>query len=427
MSVKMDLQGKSILILGGGPQQLRLIQRAKARGAFVVVSDQSDKAPGLALADKHLCCSNRDVEFLTAAVKRLNLEAITTLGSDKAMVTVAEVAKNFGLKFNLTKASARIATHKEEMGEAFQREKVPMSRRTVLKDGDSWEKCLSLSFPLVLKPSDSQGQKGITKVSAPQELSDAITFARDWSSDGKVIVDEFTAGLEIAAHAWAVDGNVIWIGLTDRVTYNPDPFLGIAFQHIFPSRFSCSHRVVIHQIVQSVLTAYEMRDGPLFIQMIVGKNGVTVIEAGARVSGGNETVLFQAVAGVDFLDASLNLAIGIDTAKCFQNLSKPRHGIINFILANPGIVASQSQMHELISQGFVDDGGWYREIGFQQGRTQDAYGRIGWFMQSGYSRNEVLQSARQSYSRIVVRDTQGRSMQFWPDLLSFDAYDLDRE
>lgn len=418
MGVTTDLLGKRILILGAGHQQVPLILRARARGAYVVVSDESDIAPGVALADRHLCFSIYEVERLIAAVDTYGLEAVTTIGTDQAMVVVAKVANACGLNCHLTPVGARIATNKEAMGKSFHKRNVPMPKRVVVRCGDLPQECAQLSLPLVVKPCDSQGQKGVTRVKALKDLGTAVASAKRESRNGTVIVEEFIQGPEVTASAWVEGGDVIWIALTDRVTFNPDPFLGIAFQHVFPSYHSCSQSNAIRESLYRVLSAFGMQDGPIYAQMIVNNNEFRVIEAAARVGGGNEAALFQATLGINLLDATLNLAFGLSALHFFPKPENPRHGVINFIMANPGVIASQSRMQDLVTAGHIDDGGWYRAVGYEQQLTQDAYARIGWFIVSAETREETLIRARSAYGEIGVMDMLGRSMLFWPKSLS---------
>ncbi len=96
-------QDRRILILGAGPQQLKLIARARARGAFVVVLDRDKNAPGAPLASRHVECDMLDIPKATAAAKEYNVDSIATGGSDQVMVTVAAVAAACGLPCHLSR------------------------------------------------------------------------------------------------------------------------------------------------------------------------------------------------------------------------------------------------------------------------------------------------------------------------------------
>lgn len=230
------------------------------------------------------------------------------------------------------------------------------------------------------------------------------------------MVEEFVEGPEVTATAWVEHGEIHLLAITDRVTYNPPPSLGIALRHVFPS-FHARHLFdYIGSVLNGVATAYSMSAGPLYVQMIVTGNTVAVIEAAARVGGGHEMSLVPEVTGVDLVECSINLACSLPgNIKFDLRHDKPRcHGLVNFIVANPGILAHHKPLDDLIEGGVIVEGGWYRNDGAEQKPVVDAYGRIGWFLATGPDRDSVLQKADFAYRRLVVESPDGRNLVYWP-------------
>jgi biotin carboxylase len=317
----------------------------------------------------------------------------------------------------VTPQAARTATHKLAMAVALAAAGVPITRRIVIRANEDTNSARQLRCPLVVKPADAQGQSGITRIENHSALGETVQVARGLSREGTVVVEEFVQGPEITATAWVKNGKVSLLALADRVTYNPPPHLGIALRHVFPSFHARQLYDHVGEVLHGVATAYSMSDGPLYVQMLVTGNSVTVVEAAARVGGGHEMSLVPEVTGTDLVDCSINLALGLPVGARFdlRRDAPLRHGLINFVVALPGILAHHEPMEHLIHAGLIIDGGWYRSDGFEQRPITDAYGRIGWFLTTGPDRNSVLQSADRVYRKLAVRDPDGNNLVFWPD------------
>ena len=123
--------------------------------------------------------------------------------------------------------------------------------------------------------------------------------------------------------------------------------------------------------------SYDMKNGPLYAQIIVGKRH-RVIEVGARVGGGNEYYLFKCATGIDLADASLNLALNLPE-NIFRHDHICNHALMNFIFAHEGKIENQTDLKDLKRNGKIVDGGWHK-LGDDQGPIVDATARVGWFL-----------------------------------------------
>ncbi len=410
-------QDRRILILGAGPQQLKLIARARARGAFVVVLDRDKNAPGAPLASRHVECDMLDIPRATAAAKEYNVDSIATGGSDQVMVTVAAVAAACGLPCHLSQAAARRATNKIAMTEAFLREGVPVGGRVFVGEHFDEKALEPLREPLVVKPADAQGQIGTSLVARRADVTPAVELALRHSRSKTAAVEEFLTGPEIAAGAWLDRGRLHLLAVTDRVTYNPPPALGISLQHIFPGRTPAGDYEEIASILTRVAAAFSVTDGPLHAQMIRSQDGLRVLEVGCRYGGANEVDLYRQVLGVDLLDCVLDLAFNHPEPFSFdlRRDAFQRHGLITLVVAQEGVLARHGGWEPLLRKGLITDGGWYRKDGFRQRRITDAYGRIGWYLVTGRSREEILQKAAEAYRLLRVSDETGQNLVFWPE------------
>jgi hypothetical protein len=203
--------------------------------------------------------------------------------------------------------------------------------------------------------------------------------------------------------------------VTDRVTYNPPPHLGIAVQHVYPSAAARGRLPEVEAAVRAAASAYRMEEGPLYLQMLVGDDKVWVVEAAARVGGGHEADLIPHVSGIDVTDRLIDLALegrAAPVAYDYDDGSPGTHAVVHFLVARPGTV------HRLA--GFEDpppglvQGGFYVRAGHTQGEIVDSLGRVGWFLADGRDAEDAARRARAISRHLRMEDAQGRNLLFEP-------------
>ncbi|OPY11327.1 MAG: Alanine-anticapsin ligase BacD [Syntrophus sp. PtaB.Bin001] len=333
------------------------------------------------------------------------------------MVTVAAVAKSCQLPCHLTEEAAFRATNKVAMTQAYKKFGVPIGQRIFVKENFEDNSLEELHYPLVIKPVDAQGQIGTSLIQDHTLLRKSIELALKHSRSKTVAVEEFIEGPEIAAGAWLEKGKLNLIAVTDRVTYNPPPAIGISLQHILPSKTAADAYQNIADILSRVARAYEITDGPLHAQLIMSQDGPRVMEVGCRFGGANEVDLYKHTLGIDILEKTLDLAFGdfhplnFD----FRRDGFQCHGLINLVVAREGVLARHEPLDRYLETGKIVDGGWYKKDGFVQRKITDAYGRIGWFLVTGRHRESVLEQAAEVYSQLQVSSLSGENLIFWPD------------
>jgi biotin carboxylase len=407
-----------LLVLGAGRHQKNLIRRAEQRGLRVVASDYYPDAPGKAFASYPADHDALDIEKNITLARKYGVRGVITSGTDLALVTMAEVAAALRLPCYLTPQAARTATDKSKMARAFAAHGVP---RAPWREARSVEEARAAAeafgFPLVVKPADSQGQRGTRKVSGPGALLAATEEALQASRSRCAMVEAFLGGYEVTASAWAQRGDVRIQMITDRVTYNPAPAIGICFQHVYPSLRAAGLRERIREILRRIARGYGLVDAPLYVQMIVDRGELAVVEAACRVGGGHESSLMPVATGVDVLDRLIDLAIQgrcADISDAHDESGAHGHALVNFLLARPGKVASAGGFAPLLQNGTVVEGEYYVDIGHECRPVVDGQGRVGYFIAQDCSRSSLLGRAADAYGALSLADASGHNLLFVP-------------
>jgi biotin carboxylase len=401
-----------LLVLGAGRHQKALIRRAEERGLRVVASDYYPDAPGKALASYPVELDATSIAENITLARKYAVRGVITSGTDLALVAMAEVAAALGLPCYLTPAAARTATDKARMARALAAHGVPHAPWRELRTAGA---APPFQLPVVVKPADSQGQRGVSKVSREAEWTGRLDAALKASRTSSALVEPFMEGYEVTASAWAKPDGVRIQMITDRVTYNPLPAIGICFRHVYPSLHAAGLQAGVRAALEGIATAYGVRDAPLYVQMIVRRGEVLVVEAACRVGGGHEASLMPLATGVEVLDRLIDLALegrsaAIDDTHDERGVRG--HALVNFLLPRPG---TAMQLKGLTGNPLVVEGEYYIQPGHECREVIDGQGRIGYFIARGATRAELLERADAAYHSLTVADASGRNLLFIPE------------
>jgi biotin carboxylase len=380
-----------LLVLGAGPAQLGLLEAAHDRGLWVAVVDRDPAAPGFRFADRRCILSTEDEPAIERLITALEIGGIVSPGTDWPVGVAARVAERTGLPHPITPATAVRATNKLRQRERLAEQNVPQPRWWVVGGADELPE---IAGSVVVKAPDRQGQKGLTLVEDPAALPDAIERARSVARNGLALVEELVDGPEVTVVGFSVGGVFTALTVTDRLVAEP-PAFGVALAHVWPSRDGGQSVDVAAQAV----AALGIEEGPSYTQLRVGADGPKVIEVAARLGGGHDAELVQAVTGIDLNGLAINAAVGIRTFSVGLADPEPRVGgaVTKFLVAPPGTLERLEVPDDLDG---VQQVRIYREPGYVQTPLRRGADRAGAVLATGASRDEALARANAAADRI---------------------------
>lgn len=347
---------RQIAVLGGGSSQVRLIRRAREAGFTVTVVDRNPEAVGATIADRFVRADTFDASAVMRALAPAPPDAILAAGSDQPVLTAALVAADLGVPHPMTPHIAAGVTNKAVMRERLTAAAIPMAPGVVL----SQERAASIAAgaspladalgrlapPLVVKPVDSQGQRGVNRVDdVGAEGQRAVAAAAAETRDGRVLVERFVAGGEVTLSGWVTSSGRLdpW-AITDRVTVPPAAGpIGVCLAHRYPSVAAEGREAEIVELGQRVTTALGLAEVPFYTQFIVDPDGpVRVNEVAARLGGAYEEISLPPVVGVDPIAVQLD-AIGgrpIDAPGERPVSRTAAAALVPLIFCRPGTIAA---------------------------------------------------------------------------------------
>lgn len=299
---------KKLAVIGGSYLQLPLVLKAKQMGLETHCFSWRDGAVCADAADYFYPISIIEKEDILKVCQKIGIDGITTIASDTAVVTVNYVASQMGLISNPDAYSA-VTTNKYLMRQCFLECDVP-SPKFSLVDSDSRPQIQGFKYPLIVKPTDRSGSRGVEKVLDPIQLDEAILRAQKESFEHKAIVEEYVTGREISVESISYQGAHHILQITDKVTTGA-PFF-VELEHHQPSSLPKQTQDQVKQIVLHALDALHIGYGASHSELKITEDGdIKVIEIGARMGGdfiGSDLVRLST--GYDFLEGVIEVAMG---------------------------------------------------------------------------------------------------------------------
>lgn len=338
---------KTLLIVSAGIEAIAGIELAKSMGLHVVASDANPKAPGFALADDILVASTYDVEATVAAATRYHsevrpIDGVMCIASDVPL-TVASVAATLGLP-GIPVESARLATDKLAMKQRFAADGVPIPWFSAVESADHLKALVAAEgLPLVIKPVDSRGSRGVLRLQPETDLSWAYRTAKGHSPTGRVMLERFLPGPQVSTESLMIEGVAYTPGFADR-NYE---YLERYAPHIIenggqlPSHLDDATQQAVRDLVQQAARSMGIRNGVVKGDVVVTGGKAHVIELAARLSGGYFcTHEIPLNTGVDLVRAVIRQALGmhVDPADLQPIFNRPVAQ--RYFFPQPGVVTA---------------------------------------------------------------------------------------
>ena len=299
---------KKIAIIGGSYLQLPAVLKAQELGYEVHCFAWRDGAVCEGVADFFYPISIIEKDEILTEKKKIGIDGITTIASDVAVLTVNYVAERMGLIGNPDNYS-EVTTNKFLMRECFAKNDVPSPKFTFVGEHGIYD-ISGFEFPLIVKPTDRSGSRGVEKVLDESYLKNAIERAQKEAFSKSAIIEEYIAGREISVESISYEGKHYVLQITDKVTTGAPYF--VELEHHQPSTLGDDVQNRVKEIVLKALSALHVKYGASHSELKITEAGdIKVIEIGARMGGdfiGSDLV--ELSTGYDFLGSTIKVAMG---------------------------------------------------------------------------------------------------------------------
>lgn len=302
------------MLLGGLRYLLPVIRAAHEQGYYVITADYLPHNIAHKYSDEYCNVSIVDKEAVLAKAQELQIDGIMSFACDPGVVAASYVQERMGLPSFGPYESVEILQHKDRFRAFLARHgfNVPWAFGFSAKQA-AWEARDRFTYPLIVKPTDSAGSKGCTRVDSEEELMAAVDYAFKYSLGGQIIVEEFLEkrGNSSDTDSYARDGKLQFVSFCAqrfdaRAT---NPYTPAAYS--WPSTFTREEEAYLTAEIQRLITLLGMRTCVFNIETRVATNGKPYIMELTPRGGGNRLCeMLRYATGVDMITAITRAAVG---------------------------------------------------------------------------------------------------------------------
>lgn len=374
---------KTIMVFGVGELQKSIIERAHKMGLFVVGIDPCSDAVCKDDCDAFEVVGGQDLNRTIEVCQKYNVNAIVTAATDKPLVMMANVAEKLNFPF-YSMQTATWSTDKYQMKQRFVEGGVPCAQGRLISSADEAK---GMEFPIIVKPRDNSGSRGVKLCRNEDELQDSVSEALENSHLTTVLVEEFIEGREFSIESLHYDGKSEIIQFTEKKT-TEFPY-NVELGHKQPANLTDDQRQQIGVIINKIAECMQFENCPSHTELKVNDRGIFVIETSPRLGGDYITsTLTPLSTGINLEDQLLHIALGesVDT----KTGRKEKASAVCFFSFPEGMV-------ELMSAEIYNISNWPHIVGFDLkihvgdnvNRITSSLNRYGQFIVVADSRTEV--------------------------------------
>lgn len=306
---------KKILMLGASLQQVPAIKRAKELGFYVITTDYLPDNPGHKIADEAYDVSTTDLDAVLELSQRLGINGIVAYASDPAAPTAAYVSEKMGLPGNPYE-SVELLTKKDLFREFLIKNNFCSPKAQGFTSFEDAKKYIDkFKFPVMVKPVDSSGSKGVVKITEKSQLEEAVKEALSYSRAKRFIVEEFIEkkGYQISGDGFSVDGKLVFTSYGNELYSGKGTREYVALGEFWPSLLTAEQKAKVDGELQKLITALGMKTSAYNIEVILDKDdNVYILELGPRNGGSYIPQLIEYATGVSLVDYTLFASVGMD-------------------------------------------------------------------------------------------------------------------
>ena len=304
---------KKVLLLGGSHFQVPSVKKAKELGYYTITCDYLPDNPGHKYADEYHNVSTTDKEAVLKLAKELKIDGIVCYASDPAAPTAAYVAEKMGLPGQPYK-SVEILSNKDLFRKFLTENNFNVPRARGYSSIDEAKKDFSnFKLPVMVKPVDSSGSKGVTKITNVKDLENAIRYALNFSRNKRFIIEEYVEkfGYQIAGDGFSVDGKLVFRCFVyshfSASALNPFVPIGSSWPCDKPKHIQQN----IHNEIQKLFDLLKMKSGSYNFEVFINSDeNIFLMEVGARNGGDLIPQSIQYATGIDLTEYTIKAAMG---------------------------------------------------------------------------------------------------------------------
>ncbi len=302
----MRHDGKKLLILGATAYSINVIKTAKAMGAKTVVVDPVKDAPAKKFADSYYDVDTTDIESLYKIALDEKVDGVFTGYSDINLFSARTLCDKLGFPFYATREQIEKTTDKlrfKEMCRKYDVGTVPQYTESDLTREEI--------YPIIIKPADSWGSKGISVCYSYAETPRAVEKAIEYSKTDQIIIEKYMGGYDVVNLDYVMqEGKILLSAVGDRYVNTEQKGLSpLTAAGTYPSKYMDKYIQKVDAKVKKMFYEEGMHNGTAFIQSFCDGENFYFFEMGYRTGGGQGSIPLKVICDLDYVEYLINFAL----------------------------------------------------------------------------------------------------------------------
>jgi len=383
-----EIEGKRLLFLGGTAIASDIVETARKMGVYTIVTDYLENSPAKRIADESHMTSTTDIDAVVRLCKDRGVDGIFAGYFDSILPTYYELCSKLGFPCYGTKEQFERASDKRKFKEMCIKHHVPVIDEFCLDERLAKEQLNQIRYPVIVKPVDNSGSRGISVCRNEDELKDGYKKALSFSGKKEVIIEKYIIGDEIGLNYFAQNGSVELTAMYDRYLEDVDnAMVRLPLAYVFPSKYFDQFLENEHHAVRRMFMEENFKNGPIFLQGCVEDKRCHLYEMGYRFNGAKQYQIVSKVCGFNTSELMIRYAL-TGTMGSFQ-IKK---------LANPAMIKHCCTLSLLIKPGKIK-----KIIGLDAiAKIPQVAGVVPWYFDGDTLGGNALGTQQQIAARISI-------------------------
>ena len=299
------MKQKKLMLLGGIRYLLPVIEAAHKLGVYVITADYLPDNIAHKYSDEYVNVSIIDRDAVLKVAQAKKIDGILSFGVDPGVVTAAYVAEKMGLPFPPL-ASVEILQNKDRFRDFLEANGFNCPKRYQPTD--------EITYPVIVKPVDSAGSKGCSRVNSPSELASAIEYAHSESHSGRIIIEQFLANAYSSSDtdSFSIDNELVFCSFNCQHfdSTAPNPYTPSAYS--WPSEMPETAQAELRNEIQRLITLLNLGTSIYNIETRVATDGKPyIMELSPRGGGNRLSEILKLATGQDLIENSVRGALSL--------------------------------------------------------------------------------------------------------------------
>lgn len=272
---------KRVLILGVSAVQYDSIKLLNEMGLETHAIARDAIGPGVNESNNFEAINFAVIDDVKNYIKEHDIDLVYSTGSDLAIPIASKISEELNLPHFVSYETAKICNNKDLMRQTLGDKTAGNLPFQILSTSDE---AINLSFPFIMKPTDSQGQRGVFLIENEEEFKENFETSKAYSRSKQVIIERYVDGPEVSVNGYLLNGKLVFMQVSDRETW--PQYVGLIHKHVIPSRVVNEEtNKKLFKILEEVSDILKIENGPVYAQVKIEAGHPYIIEITPRLDG----------------------------------------------------------------------------------------------------------------------------------------------